>query len=303
MRYSRFRQQMEGSTTTTVPKTTKPKKANSKTDMSKTAKQFSKGKNPYEKSKGFDDGKYGSGNYGSESSLKKRPAPDDFMKQDNKIGGGGYGVMGTEQMNSFAPVMYDPFASAASYWTPSTGTILSTDNSTFPYMMPMPDLQQQQQHFPVDPFANMYLGPNQQMQNGEDMSMSLNQGWGPQSYGQMFPNDHFNQNHANPAAARLTATATAAPKVITAPTNTPELNNQLDFCFSGCCQQPPPYPGTPSLYPDVPTTQDHPGDSLLSATVEPWVPPPPQNQWVAIKPEPGEDGNVDDIFVKVESDA
>lgn len=302
MRYSRFRQQMEGSTTTTVPKTTKPKKANSKTDMGKTTKQSSKGKNPYDKSKDFNDSKCGSGGYGSEGSLKKRPAPDDFMKQDIKTSGGNYGVMGTEQMNTFAPVTYDPFASAASYWTPSAGTILSTDTSTFPYMMPMPDLHQQQQ-FPVDPFANMCLGPMPQMQNVEDMNMSLNQGWGPQFYDQMFSNDHFNQKNANPTAAQLTATATAARKVTDAPTNPQEWNNQVDFCFSGCCQQPPPYPNTPSLYPDVPTTTDHLRDSLLSAPVEPWVPPPPQNQWVAIKPEPGEDGNVDDIFVKVESGA
>lgn len=293
---------MEGTTTTTVPKTAKPKKSNGKTDSGKTTKQSSKGKNPYDKSKNFDDGKCGGGSYGLEGSLKKRPAPDDFMKQDNKIGG--YGVMATEQMNNFAPVMFDPFANAASYWTPSAGTILSTDSSTFPYMMPMPDLQhhqQQQQQLSVDPFANMYLGPMAQQQTGEDMNMLLNQGWGPQSYDQMFSNDQLSQNHAN-SAAQLTAITSATPNAATASTNPPEWNNQMDFCFSGCCQPPPPYPSTPSIYREVPPT-DRPGDPLMSAPAEPWVPPPPQNQWVAIKPEPGEDGNVDDIFVKVESDA
>ncbi|PCG90718.1 Hypothetical protein PENO1_097610 [Penicillium occitanis (nom. inval.)] len=307
MRYSRFKQQMEVSTTTTVSKPAKPKRANGKTDLGKSTKQSTKGKNPYDKSKNFDDRKCGSGGYGLEGSLKKRPAPDDFMKQDNKMNGGGYGVMGTEQMNSFAPVMFDHFANAASYWTPSPGTILSTDTSTFPYMTSMPDLQQhkqqhQQQQFPVDPFANMYLGPMPQMQTGEDVSMILNQGWAPQSYDQMFSNDSFGQNQTNPAG-QLTATTTTATAATTATTNPPEWNNHTDFCFSGCCQQPPPYPVTPSLYPDVPTT-DQSGDSLMSVPpAEPWVPPPPQNQWVPIKQEPGAEGNGDDIFVKVESDA
>jgi hypothetical protein len=295
MRYSRFRQQMEGPTTT-VSKTAKPKKANGKTDPGKTTKQSAKGKNSYDKGKNFDDGKCSRG-YGLEGGLKKRPAPDDFMKQDNKMG---YGVMGTEQMNSFAPVMFDPFANAASYWTPSAGTILSTDNPTFPYMMSMPDLQQQQ--FPVDPFANMYIGPMPQLQVKEDMSMSLNQGWAPQNFDQMLPNDQFGQNHTN-AAAQLTSSTTAASIATTATANSAEWNNHMDFCFSGCCQQPPPYPSTPSLYPDMPTT-DQSRDSLMSAPPpEPWAPPPPQHQWVPIKPEPGEEENVDDIFVKVEADA
>lgn len=298
---------MEGSTITTVSKPAKPKRANGKTDLCKPSKQSAKGKNPYDKSKNFDDGKCGSGSgsYGLEGSLKKRPAPDDFMKQNNKMVGG-YGVMGTEQMNNFAPVMFDPFANAASYWTPSAGTILSTDTSTFPYMMSMPDLQQQkqqqQQQFPVDPFANMYFGPMPQLQTGEDMNMSLNQGWAPQGYDRMFSNDQFTQNHAN-HAAQLTATTAVAPTATTAPANPPEWNNQMDFCFSGCCQQPPPYPSTPSLFPVVPPT-DQSGDSLMSAPpAEPWVPPPAQNQWVPIKQEPGEEGSGDDIFVKVEPDA
>lgn len=280
-----------------MSKTAKPKKANGKTDPGKTTKQSTKGKGIYDKGKNFNNGKC-DGSYGSEGSLKKRPAPDDFRKHDHKMG---YGVMGTEQLNNFAPVMYDSFANGASYWTPSAGTILSTDTSTFPYMMSMPDLHQQQQQFPVDPFTNMYLGPMPQLSTGVDMNTALNPGWAPQSFDQMFPNDQFSQNHTN-ATAPHTSTTTAAPTATTASANPTEWNNQMDFCFSGCCQPPPPYPSTPSLYPDAPTDQS--GDSLMSAPpAEPWAPPPPQNQWVPIKPEPGEEGNVDDIFVKVEAEA
>lgn len=297
MRYSRFKQQMEGSTTTAVSRATKPKKANGKTDLGKSVKQFPKGKNPYDKSKNFDDAQCGS-SYGFQSGLKKRPAPNDLMKPDNKMSRG-YGVMATENMNNFAPPMFDPFANAASYWTPSPGTILSTDTSTFPYLMSVPDVhqqKQQQQPFPVDPFANMYLGPMPPLHTGEDVGMSLNQGWAPPSV-----NGQFNYSHAN-HAAQSSATTTATPSFAGA-TNPSEWNNQMDLCFSGCCQQPPPYPSMPSVYPDLPTG-DQSRDPLLSAPpVEPWVPPPPHNQWVPIKPEPGEEGNVDDLFVKVESDA
>ncbi|EEA25788.1 hypothetical protein TMatcc_005978 [Talaromyces marneffei ATCC 18224] len=300
MRYSRFRQQMEGSATT-ISKTPKPRKTNGKTDTGKTTKQSAKGKSLYDKGKNFNDGKCGS-SYRSESSLRKRPAPGDFLKQDNKTG---YrGIMGTEEMNAFAPVMYDPFANAASYWSPSAGTILSADTSTFPYMVSMPDLQQQQQQqqhkqcqYPVDPFANRYLAPLPQLSNGEDMNTALNPGWAPQSFDQMISSDKFGQNQTNAAGFFTVPTAT------TTSVNNTEWNNQMDFCFSGCCQPPPPYPATPCLYPDAPNMDQY-GDSLMSAPpAEPWAPPPPHNQWVPIKSEPGEEGNADDIFVKVEADA
>ncbi|EED21663.1 conserved hypothetical protein [Talaromyces stipitatus ATCC 10500] len=293
MRYSRFKQQMEG-LTTTASKPAKPKKANGKPEYGKTTKQSTKGKSIYDKGKSFDKASgYESANYEnsytSDSTFKKRSAPDEFMKQESKMN---YGVMGVEKMNSFTPVIYDPFANAASYWTPSGGPILSSDPATFPYMT-MPDLHQQQQQFRVDPYANLYLAPMPPLHSGEDVNMAFNPGWAPQIFDHMFNNnEQFGQGH--PKAA--------APPTVTTAANPPEWNDQMDFCFSGCCQRPPPYPSPPSLSPDVPPT-DQSGDTLMSAQPEPWVPPPQQNQWVAIKPEPGEEGGSDDIFVKVEADA
>lgn len=311
MRYSRFKQQMEG-TTIPIAKTAKPKKANGKTEIGKSTKQLTKGKSVYDEAKGFGKLSYNNGGkyentYSLEHNSKKSTSHGDLIKQGSNINPG---MMGPDQMSGFTPMMYDQFANATSYWAPN-GKVLSSNPSTFSYMVGMTDVQQQQQ-FPLDPFANMYLAPLPPFHSGDDMNQTFNPGWTPQALDPTFKSGQMRQINVSGViapttmAATTTAAVTSATPATAMPTTTLDSSagwdNQMDICFSGCCQQPQ-YPSTPSLLPNV-ASKDQFQDTVPSQSVEPWAPPPLpplKNQWVPIKQEHGEGGFNDDIFIKLES--
>lgn len=277
MRYSRFKQQMEG--TTTIPKTTntKPKKSNGKTDSSKgTTGKSTKGKSACDKG-----GKISVNTSGScktkndglrDGNTRKRSAPHDFMKQETMS----YGMMSSiereqQQMND-SNMMLDPSASGLSYFAPSNGMAFGSDTS-FPYMQMQPPFQQQQQSYD---YSSNFL------QQPEDTTM-FNPAFVPDIY-DAFNSDPFVGHQTGPPSWD---------------------QDQMEFCFSGCCQPPPPHPQTPFLH------QRHSLDCSelpLFCQSQPWTPEPfcqpqPQNLWVPIKSEPGSEENSDDILVKVEADA
>lgn len=272
MRYSRFKQQMEG--TATVTKNVKPKKANGKIESGKSVKQSVKGKSINEKSKSScnsntkainnskGDGSLMDGN------IKKRPAPDDFIKQETQMKLEPVPSIESDQIND---LMFDPFTNAMTFCTPADGVL--TTNQTLPYMV-LPELQPQPQQF-FDPYADL----TQPLALEGIMAFDLP--FDAQNFSELPSSEPFGPTFTDPSEW-----------------------DQMDFCFSGCC--PPPYPPTPALFPDYATNQSE--NSIYPTPPEPWTQETPfqapaQNQWVPIKSEAGDEISTDDILVKVEADA
>lgn len=265
MRYSRFKQQMEGTIATTA-KTVKPKRATTKSDGKAAAAKSLKGKQAYNKgnkcSTNLSAGSKGKGDGNLDVNSKKRSAPEDFTKQEMMT----YGVMPSiereQQMSDFNS-MLDSNTNTLCYLNPSNGVAFGSDTS-FPYLPIQPTLQQQFSDFS----PNFFLPREDTMFN------------------QPFIADNYNAFSSEPLVEHQVD---------------PLSWNQMDICFSGCCQ--PPRPSTPMLYQSYPLEHS---ESPLFCQSQPWTPEPfcqpqqPQNLWVPIKSEPGSEGSSDDIFVKVE---
>ncbi|OKL64173.1 hypothetical protein UA08_00723 [Talaromyces atroroseus] len=273
MRYSRFKQQMEA-TTTIAPKSVKPKKTNSKTDSGKAAGAAKPSKGMHANDK---NGK-GSVNFSNSSKIgistsggnrggnsKKRSAPEDFTKQETT----NYSLMSSierdQHMNDSGPMLYPPSA-IPSFYPPLNRTGFNSDTA-FPYMQMQQPLQQQ---IP-DPFSTYVLGSEGTM---------FNPSFVPESY------DTFDNE---PPVDYNADTSGWSP---------------MEYCFSGCCQ--PQYPPTPKLFQSYPLEKSENPCLGVSQplTSEPLCQPQqPQNLWVPVKSEPGSEESSDDLLVKVETDA
>ncbi|QKX62419.1 uncharacterized protein TRUGW13939_09580 [Talaromyces rugulosus] len=248
MRYSRFKQQMEG--TVYVPKTTKLKNtATAKGDTAKgnSGKSVKLGKGgcgTLDKEKKFGGNTtISSGKGGMEAPpaySQKRKASQEVLKHET-AGSNKRGL--TES----------PLLS-----TSSLPRALST-----PYALPL-------------------RSPTQLSMNGDDMVMSQQ----PHHY-------HHPYGHANP---EYTTDSFARPQ---------QSWHHPEHCFSGCCQ-PPPYPPTPSMYPSYPaaSTVSTPSISALfpsQQNIHPQLLQQSQDIWVPVKQEDGEEGESDELFIKVET--
>ncbi|CRG89782.1 hypothetical protein PISL3812_06821 [Talaromyces islandicus] len=271
MRYSRFKQQMEG--TVSVPRAAKqqPKKGVGKGDMAKGAKL---GK---EKAATISSGK------GGESfvvSSKKRRASDQMVKQE--MADSNPPVMRRQQMaessssSSFPPIPAKRMMAPNGMMLPvsSINNSNSSSNSTpFQYAVPL--------HSP----GQMTVSPD------EMMMMMMNHQY---NYQQPSSHPHYVYDSINNADYTTDPFAQ-------------DSWNHHEYCFSGCCN-PPPYPSSPNMYPSyqatLPTLSTSSTPFSSQQQQQPQIHPQllqPQNVWVPVKQEGGGEGVSDELLVKVET--
>lgn len=202
MRYSRFKQQMEGLslTTPTVSKVGRPKKATTTVGKSDTANKSSfkhgltkagktlcdKSRGGFERTSGRSFGEQDRIDRGSESSFRRAPVSVDLARQEINVGYG-YG----RPDHGFAQMPIDPYLLSTSYWKP-----VPAEPSAFAYVLGAGNPQQQQQQyqhqhqqpqFQADHSSNSYFthlpsAVAAPPHHGDDATMGgFNSSWPPQT--------------------------------------------------------------------------------------------------------------------------
>jgi hypothetical protein len=292
MRYSRFKQQMEG--TVSVSRTAKPKKTATKGDTVKgdsgKGAKLGKGGGALDKEKRFGSSTTLSSGKGGNASMEAPPA----YSRKRRASEEGVKNEATDSNTRGQQMTESPMLS-----TSSLPHAMSTNNRMAPngMMTPFPNANSSNStSFPsTAPYPLPLRSPTQLAMNADNMMSHQ------PSYFGTTANPHHHHYHYHPYG-------NTNPDYTTDPFARPQQSwHHPEYCFSGCCQ-PPPYPTTPNMYPSYPatTTVSTPSTSALfpsqqqQQNIHPQLLQQSQNVWVPIKQGDGEEGVSDELLVKIE---